>query len=49
MNLLFESTFDEMNAVSYEQIKFLYWNYELPVSETTLDPDILISAKDLDD
>ena len=39
MNLLFESTFDEMNAVSYEQIKFLYWNYELPVSETTLDPD----------
>ena len=27
MNLLFESTFDEMNSINYEKIKFLYWDY----------------------
>lgn len=39
MNLLFESTFDEVNDISYEKIKFLYWDYDFRPQETTLDPD----------
>jgi len=28
MNLLFESAFDQINDITYEQIKFGYWDYE---------------------